>query len=63
MCDNARCSSFTKSLCLSCSLFDSATIQRFWAKVEIQDDCWLWTGSQRNKGYGAFVYKRDSSHV
>ena len=21
--------------------------------------CWLWTGSQRSKGYGAFVYVRD----
>jgi hypothetical protein len=29
---------------------------RFWAKVQKTDGCWLWTASLRNKGYGAFAY-------
>jgi HNH endonuclease len=28
--------------------------ERFWAKVEKTDDCWLWTGAFRRNGYGAF---------
>ena len=25
---------------------------RFWAKVDTAGDCWLWTGSTNNHGYG-----------
>lgn len=25
---------------------------RFWAKVQKTDDCWLWTGSRKPHGYG-----------
>lgn len=32
------------------------TIERFWSHVEKTETCWLWTGSKRNKGYGAFVW-------
>lgn len=32
------------------------TEQRFWEKVQKTDGCWIWTGSKRNKGYGAFSY-------
>lgn len=32
------------------------TEQRFWSHVNKTDYCWLWTGSKRNKGYGAFVW-------
>ena len=32
------------------------TEQRFWSHVRKTDTCWLWTGSKRNKGYGAFVW-------
>jgi len=39
------------------------TIKRFWAKVEKTDNCWLWTGSKRNKGYGAFVYADKNGKV
>lgn len=28
------------------------TAERFWGKVEFTDDCWLWTGTQNQKGYG-----------
>lgn len=28
--------------------------QRFWDKVTIGDDCWLWTASRTAKGYGQF---------
>src|SRR5438105_2573404 len=30
-------------------------VERFWAKVEKTDTCWLWTASTANGGYGAFV--------
>lgn len=37
---------------------DRQVIARFWAKVSKSepDECWLWTASKRNKGYGAFAY-------
>jgi hypothetical protein len=37
---------------------DQQILDRFWAKVVKagDDDCWLWTASLRNKGYGAFAY-------
>lgn len=28
--------------------------ERFWAKVDKTDTCWLWTGSRTNLGYGQF---------
>ena len=28
--------------------------QEFWAKVRKTDECWLWTGSHNNKGYGSY---------
>ena len=30
----------------------------FWSKVRKagEDECWIWTASKRNKGYGAFTY-------
>ena len=31
-------------------------MQRFWDKVEKTDDCWLWTGGKRRRGYGTFKY-------
>lgn len=32
------------------------TIKRFWRHVDKTDECWVWTASKRNKGYGAFVW-------
>lgn len=29
--------------------------QRFWAKVDITDTCWLWTASLDRNGYARFV--------
>ena len=31
------------------------TEDRFWAKVDKADTCWLWTGSRDHKGYGYFA--------
>ena len=39
------------------------TVSRFWAKVSKTEGCWLWTGSKRNKGYGAFVWADVAGNV
>lgn len=31
-------------------------IERFWAKVDKSDDCWIWTGSKKSNGYGSFAW-------
>ena len=39
--------------------------ERFWAKVEKTDSCWLWTGYVKDSGYGVFTSepgKRSPSH-
>lgn len=41
----------------STTFTDTKTIERFWAKVQKTDTCWLWTASKRNKGYGAFCWR------
>lgn len=32
-----------------------STADRFWAKVEKTDTCWLWTGALNSRGYGCFA--------
>jgi hypothetical protein len=32
---------------------------RFWEKVDKTDDCWLWTGSKTNAGYGLYGIRRN----
>ncbi len=49
------------------------TEERFWQKVNKEGPvpdghqelgrCWVWIGSKRSKGYGAFVYARDGEVV
>jgi hypothetical protein len=43
-----------------------ATIEdRFWAKVNKTDSCWLWTGTTQGDGYGQFrlsTERRDQAH-
>jgi hypothetical protein len=29
--------------------------ERFWAKVEVGDDCWLWAGAHNGHGHGRIV--------
>ena len=39
--------------------WDHATPEeRFWAKVDKTDDCWLWTANRTNAGYGHFWLDR-----
>jgi hypothetical protein len=39
------------------------TEQRFWNKVDMAGECWLWTASKRHKGYGAFSYTREGKMI
>ncbi len=32
--------------------FSQTIVNRFWAKVQITESCWLWTGSRNDSGYG-----------
>lgn len=41
------------------SQMQSATVQRFWAKVDKTDGCWLWSGSRTSAGYGNIAYTVD----
>lgn len=34
--------------------------ERFWARVEKTEGCWLWTGSQNPEGYGHFITDRSN---
>lgn len=36
------------------ALLAPAVAERFWAKVERDDDCWIWTGALVGAGYGHF---------
>ena len=33
---------------------DDAAAQRFWDKVDVTGDCWVWLGAESGIGYGAF---------
>lgn len=33
----------------------SRLVERFWAKVDLSGDCWLWTGAVNSRGYGQFA--------
>jgi hypothetical protein len=35
---------------------DDRTLERFWNKVRMQEDCWLWVAST-STGYGDFYYR------
>lgn len=37
---------------------DLTPSQRFWRKVDKSGDCWLWTGTLNNQGYGMFAVNR-----
>jgi hypothetical protein len=35
-------------------------LERLWARIEITDSCWLWTGQTTDKGYGSISEGRRS---
>lgn len=37
--------------------------ERFWARVEKTDGCWLWTGPVNQFGYGQFSFRGHTIHV
>ena len=37
--------------------------ERFWAKVDKTETCWLWIGAQSRTGYGSFGVKRKTHYV
>lgn len=39
----------------------SRSDEKFWAKVEKTDDCWLWAGSTNYAGYGVFYPQKNRS--
>jgi hypothetical protein len=41
----------------------ASTEERFWAKVEKTDACWLWTGSRNGRGYGLLNVATGASPV
>lgn len=36
----------------------TSVVDRFWAKVNKTDSCWLWTGATRGGGYGVLMGRR-----
>lgn len=36
-------------------------LRNFWAKVDKSGECWLWTASTNNKGYGKFGLNRKTA--
>lgn len=45
------------------AVMNANTIDRFWRKVRKTESCWLWIGSKRNKGYGAFVWSTSAGDI
>ena len=37
-----------------------STAERFWAKVNKTDTCWLWTASTKGAGYGQYIIEGKS---
>lgn len=47
---------------MSAKVQDLTAAQRFWPKVDMSGDCWLWTGPLRPTGYATF-YPGGGRHV
>jgi hypothetical protein len=39
------------------------TDERFWAKVQKTDGCWLWTAATNEKGYGVFCVDKKTNDI
>lgn len=42
---------------------DDKDIARFWSKVDISSECWMWTAGRFDKGYGAFWLKERNQNI
>lgn len=38
-------------------------LSRFWDKVDLSGDCWVWLGAKNNKGYGQIRFGSDCVYV
>lgn len=45
---------FCSHACANASRVTTSRRERFWSHVNKDGDCWLWTGSLNNHGYGTF---------
>ena len=39
---------------MRCCMSTLSTLSRFWSKVEVGANCWIWKGKVNEKGYGSF---------
>lgn len=45
------------------AVMNGTAIERFWARVNRTDSCWLWTGTRNGNGYGIFTFDNRRSVV
>jgi hypothetical protein len=69
MCECGKAGKMRRGMCGACyarwlrqqpgSLRDNRTpVERFWAKVDKTESCWVWLGTGTPKGYGQFAPNR-----
>lgn len=48
-------------MCTQCTFHNRTVEERFWAKVNKTDTCWLWTACTFSNGYGKFAIRHNYS--
>lgn len=61
LCANKKGVRVPRTYCKDCSNprynRRKSAAERFWAKVQKTETCWVWTAARNSDGYGAFGYK------